>query len=129
MIDQRPFKRKICIVDDDISLIEIYKIKLEEDGFDVITAEDGEQGLVAIKQEKPDLALVDLNMPNKNGIEMMEEIRRDKDLSRIKIIILTNYDDMDTVKKIEKYNASFYIVKANATPQKVSDMVKEALEE
>lgn len=122
-----PFKRKICIVDDDESIREIYTIELKKSGFDVATAEDGEQGLLLIKREKPDLALVDINMPKKNGIELIRDIKTDKDISRTRIIILTNLDDMETVKKIEDYDTYFYIVKANTTPKKVVDMIKEAL--
>ena len=122
-----PFKRKICIVDDDNDIREIYKIKLEENGFEVVMAEDGEQGLAVIKKEKPDLTLVDINMPKKNGIELIGDIRADKDISRTKLIILTNFDDPATVEKVKQYNTHFYIVKANATPQKVVNMIKEAL--
>lgn len=124
-----PFHRKICVVDDDAFIREIYKAKLEENGFGVVTAEDGEQGLSVIRQEKPDLAVVDINMPKKDGIELIKEIRADKNISKIKIIVLTNYDDMDIIRKVEKYDTHFYIVKANSTPQKVVDIIKEALEQ
>lgn len=129
MVDINPFKRKICIVDDDPAIREIYRIGLEKGGFDVITASDGEEGLSIIKKERPDLALVDINMPKKDGIELIKDIRADKDISRTKLIMFTNFDDMDTIEKVGKYDTHFYIVKASATPQKVADMVKEALSE
>ncbi|HLN19026.1 MAG TPA: response regulator [Patescibacteria group bacterium] len=118
---------KIAIIDDDPAIVEIYKKKLEEEEFVVFIARDGEEGIRMIRENKPDLALVDLCMPGKDGAELMDEIRKDNSISRTRIIILTNSDDMETVEKIKKFNANFYIVKALTTPQKVVDMVKEAL--
>ena len=120
-------KNKICVVDDDESIREIYRTKLNKSGFDVVTADDGEQGLEVIRREKPDLALIDINMPKKNGIELIKDIRADKDIFKTRIIILTNFDDAETIKQVEEYNVHFYIVKANTTPQKVVGMIKEAL--
>ena len=120
-------KYKICIIDDDVLILEMYTRALEQNGYIVLTAGDGEAGLALIKKEKPDLALIDINMPKKNGVELVQDIYADKSISQTRIIILTNQDDWETVQEIGKYNTKFYIVKAMTTPKKVVDVVMEAL--
>ncbi|MDR3558933.1 MAG: response regulator [Candidatus Pacebacteria bacterium] len=120
-------KYKVCIIDDDPLILEMYTRALEQGGYTVLTAGDGEAGLALIKKEKPDLALVDINMPKKNGVELVKDIYADKDISQTRIIILTNQDDWETIQEIGKYNTKFYIVKAMTTPLKVVSMVKEVL--
>jgi DNA-binding NtrC family response regulator len=121
-------KIKICIVDDDPNIREIYGIKLAQRGFAVITAKDGEEGLEVIKSQHPDIALVDITMPKRNGLELIKSLQEDKSFPKIPIIILTNQDDSETVKKASKLETYFYIVKALATPQKVADTVEEVLQ-
>jgi DNA-binding response OmpR family regulator len=120
-------KYKVCIVDDDPLILEMYSRVLEQNGYVVVMAKDGEEGLALIKKERPDLALVDINMPKKNGVELVKDIYADKEISQTRIIILTNQDDWKTVQEIGKHPTKFYIVKAMTTPQKVVDMVKEVL--
>lgn len=121
-------KIKICIVDDDPNIREIYGTKLLQRGFGIVTARDGEEGLDVIKSQNPDIALIDITMPKKNGLELIKSLQEDEKYSKIPIIILTNQDDSETVKKASKLETYFYIVKALATPQKVADMVEEVLQ-
>ena len=73
-------KKKICIVDDDPNLREIYLMKFNQEGFEVFLATNGEEGLQVIREKKPDIILLDLQMPVKNGIEVLEELDQDAEL-------------------------------------------------
>lgn len=127
IINDNRKKRKVCIVDDDLNLSEIYKTKFSLSGYDVVTAFDGEEGLAVIKTEKPDLILLDIIMPKKNGIELLEDLRGDKELANIPVIVLSNVSDESTVEKAGDLSTHFYVIKALATPQKLVDLAEEVV--
>jgi len=120
-------KKKVCIVDDDPSVREIYLMKFNQEGFDVSLATDGAEGLRVIREEQPDIILLDLQMPVKNGIEVLEELHRDEELRKIPVIVLTNIDNEDSFKEVGKFETRFYLVKSLTTPQKAVDYVREVL--
>jgi CheY-like chemotaxis protein len=120
-------KKKICIVEDDDSIREIYKTALEGKGYEVTTAADGEEGLRALKFNRPDVVLLDLLMPKMDGVSLMKVIRGDRELADLPVIVMTNVDDQDVVKKVGKYNASFYLVKSLFDPKKMVGIVEEVL--
>lgn len=121
-------KFTVCIVEDEALISEMYKTKLEQEGYLVVTAEDGEQGLKLLKQHKPDIALIDLMMPHKNGFELMKELKADSELSKIPIIILTNLDDAETADKTADFDAAFYLIKSQYSPSDVVNIVREVLD-
>ncbi len=126
-LDNASRKKKVCIIDDDPNLREIYLMKFNQEGFDVILAVDGEEGMKAIRANHPDIILLDLQMPVKNGVEVLEELHGDAQLSKIPVIVLTNIDNEDAFKKIGGYETRFYLIKSLTTPQKAVDYVREVL--
>jgi len=120
-------KYKVCIIEDDSSILEIYERKISQSGFEVVTAKDGEEGWNVLKKEFPDIALIDIMMPKMDGIELMKKMKEDEELSKIPVIILTNLEDYETVKKTSNLQSRFYLVKALFNPQKVVDLIKEVL--
>jgi two-component system, chemotaxis family, sensor histidine kinase and response regulator WspE len=120
-------KKKVCIVEDDPSIREIYSLALEKSGFEVSLASDGEEGYEVIRRELPDVALIDIVMPKKNGIELMEMLQNDKDLLKIPVIVLTNVEDEKMLKKAGELRSKFYLVKSLFTPQKVVEITREVL--
>lgn len=120
-------KKKVCIVDDDADLREIYSMTFNREGFDVVLAPDGEEGLKLIRAEQPDIILLDLHMPVKNGIEVLEELDHDKELSKIPVIVLSNIDHEEAFKKVGEFETRFYLIKSLTSPQKVVDYVREVL--
>lgn len=120
-------KKKVCVVDDEASIREIYRVALEQSGFSVVTAIDGEDGFRVISNERPDIALVDILMPKMDGVELVRAIRGNKDLRNIPIIIMTNVDDRSIVRKVGKLNVDFYLIKSLFEPKKVVAIVDEAL--
>ncbi|MBP7811320.1 MAG: response regulator [Candidatus Moranbacteria bacterium] len=121
-------KRVVCIVDDDANIQEIYRIKFESEGFETIAALNGDDGLVLIKSQHPDIILLDLQMPVKDGIEVLEVLKGDPALSRIPVVVLSNQDNQESFKRIGELDATrFYLVKSLTTPQKAVDVVREVL--
>lgn len=119
--------KKVCIIDDEDDIREIYSMKFDSEGFKVISAANGEEGLKLMREQKPDVVLLDLQMPVKSGIDVLKEMRRDKSIKSIPVVVLSNISEEKTFAKVGKFNTHFYIVKALTTPQKVVDIVHEVL--
>ena len=114
--------KKILLVDDDPMIVRMYQRKLEHDGFTVMLAFNGEEGLAAVKKVKPDIILLDIMMPKKNGIDTLKELKADKTTADIPVIILTNLGDRpEDVDKAKQLGAVDYLVKANIS---LGDLVK-----
>lgn len=120
-------KKKVCIIDDDADLREIYLMKFNQEGFDVSLATNGEEGLQIIREKKPDIVLLDLQMPVKGGMEVLAELDADPVLSKIPVIVLTNIDNEGSFKEVGQFETRFYLIKSLTTPQKAVDYVREVL--
>lgn len=120
-------KKKVCIIDDDADLREIYLMKFNQEGFDVSLAVNGEEGMKSIREKTPDIILLDLQMPVKNGIEVLQELQADEKLAKIPVIVLTNIDNEDAFREVGEYETRFYLIKSLTTPQKAVDYVREVL--
>lgn len=118
----------ILLIEDYPNLQKIYKTVLEEAGHTVIIAADGSEGLAAANQNKIDLILLDLLMPNKDGFDFLEAYKL-KDHPSVKLIILTNVYTPELLNRALELGASNYLVKADITPQKMVQMVHETLEQ
>ncbi|MFH1775897.1 MAG: response regulator [Chloroflexota bacterium] len=84
-------KAKILLVDDDIDFVESTRIVLESKPYEVIVAKEGEEGLRKAREEKPDLIILDIIMPVKDGFTAAEQLKKDPQLSRIPVIMLTSF--------------------------------------
>ena len=93
--------KKILIVEDEIELIDMLRIRLEANGYQVITAFDGQQGLERAKSEKPDLIIMDIMMPKKDGWTFVREMKTDDSIKRIPVIMLTAKEGMEDMFKLE----------------------------
>jgi len=103
--------RKILVVDDEPSIVRPLAFILKKNGYKVITASNGEEGLNVAQTEKPDLIFLDVMMPRKNGYEVCEELKGDPDLKYIYIIILTARGvELDEEEK-KRVNADEYMSK------------------
>ncbi len=108
-------KGKILFVDDDNFLRKVYDAELTENGYEVILAVDGEEGLAKAKAEDPDLIILDMIMPRKNGFEVLTALQADPQLMAIPVIILSNLGQEGDVKKGLDLGAVDYLVKDNTT--------------
>jgi two-component system response regulator MprA len=117
-------KVKIAIIEDDMAIVQMYRMKFESEGYDVQTAADGLAGLELIESFEPDAVLLDLMMPNMNGMEMLSKLRSGAGGRDVKVIVLTNMGDTETATKVYKMAADDYIVKAEMTPLQVTERVR-----
>jgi DNA-binding response OmpR family regulator len=118
---------KIAIVEDDVAISQMYRIKFEAEGYQVDTAENGKIGLALIEDMKPDMVLLDLMMPEMDGEEMLTKLRATSWGKNIKVIILTNMGESEAPATIRELNVEAFILKANMTPRQVAELVKEHL--
>lgn len=121
-------KKKIAIIEDDPAIVEMYKVKMVKEGYDVRTAGDGNEGMALINEFSPDVVMLDLMMPNKTGIEMLEELRGKPDGNKVKVMVLTNVGDDATTSQVYRLAPMDYIVKSEMTPQQVFERVQQVLE-
>lgn len=121
-------KKTICIIDDDPDILTMYRLRFEQDGYLVSVAVNGETGLTLVRSTHPDVIILDIHMPQMDGISVLSELNRDPELAQIPVIILSNNNSDQMFQKISDLGtARYYIVKTLTTPQKVVDIVTEVL--
>jgi CheY-like chemotaxis protein len=111
--------KRILLIDDEPDLVRLTSFRLQKAGYDILVAESGTQGLQIAQQEKPDLILLDLNLPHMNGDKVCQAIKSDPDLRHIPIIVLSASSE-SIKKKSEEIGADAYIVK----PFEVSNLLE-----
>lgn len=120
---------KILIVEDDSFLVDMYTTKFELEGFQVISAEDGEKGFELAQSERPHVILLDILMPKMDGFTTLEELKKDDATKDIPVILLTNLGQKEDVKKGFELGAAGYLIKAHFMPSEVVDKIKKILQE
>ena len=113
-------KQTILVVDDERDLLDLIEYNLKKEGFQVLRAENGEEGIALAKENKPDLVLLDIMMPKMNGLEAVEVMRKDNDLKRIPIIFLTARSDEKTEVEGLNRGGDDYITKPISTTKLIS---------
>jgi|SRR3989344_2376232 len=116
--------KKVALIEDDNILSKVVSEELSDAGFTVVKAVDGEEGVNLIRNEKPDLVLLDILMPKKNGYQVLEEIKQSPLTRHVPVIILSMLSVDDDIKKGLKLGASDYIVKSQHAVSEIVDKVK-----
>ncbi len=119
---------KIAIIEDDSVIRQMYRIKFENEDFEVEVADNGRDGVALVNHMKPDLILLDLHMPEMNGDEALTHIRKSEAGKSVPVIILTNLGEEESPKILRDLKIHSYIVKADFTPRQVVERVKGALQ-
>jgi DNA-binding response OmpR family regulator len=119
--------RKILIIEDDKFLRELISRKLTDDGFDIVEAVDGEEGVKKTKEENPDLILLDLILPGIDGFEALSRIKKEKSVASIPVIILSNLGQKEEVEKGLSLGATDYLIKAHFTPGEIIEKIRNIL--
>lgn len=119
---------KVAIIEDDQAISQMYRIKFESEGYDVDTAENGKLGLELCEKMIPDIILLDLMMPEMNGDEMLEKLRKTTWGEKIKVVILTNMGEQEIPASVKQLNVSAVILKADMTPRQVAELVKKTID-
>ena len=119
--------KKIFLIEDDQFLADIYTTKFKEAGFDIEVIGDGEGVLLRIKEEKPDLLLLDIVLPHMDGWEIIRSIKETDELKDLKVVILSNLGQKNEVEKGLKLGAVKYLIKAHFTPKEIVEEIKKIL--
>lgn len=117
-------KEKIMIVEDDSFVMDIYRTKLEQEGFEVIEAINGVEAMKKLQNAEPNLILLDIIMPYMDGLEVLKKIKEDERLKNIPVILLTNLSQKDEVTKGLGLGANDYLIKSHFTPSEVLEKIK-----
>ena len=117
--------RKIALIDDEEVILDLYSRGLAKD-FEVLTATNGKEGLDLIEHEKPDLALVDIRMPEMDGLQMLEKMK-EKGLLTMPVIILTNLAHDEKIAEAIELGAKEYVLKESVNPHELVERVKKYL--
>ena len=119
--------KKVLIVEDEEIIYELLQRKLTQEGYEVVVAKDGEEGLAKIREEKPDLILLDIIMPKKGGFEVMEEIQKEEGLKDIPVIVISNSGQPVELDKAKELGAKDWLIKTEFDPQEVIEKVKKQI--
>ncbi len=121
-------RRRVLLIEDDRFLRRAGEASLRQRGFAVTVAVDGEDGLAKVREEIPDLILLDLLMPKVTGIEVLRALRADEATRKIRVLILSNSSREQDLEEIKALGVTDYLVKANLSLQELGDRVAQLLE-
>jgi two-component system, NtrC family, nitrogen regulation response regulator NtrX len=120
---------RVLFIEDDPAVAEMYKLKLELDGYTVTVAKDGEEGLRMATDTPPDIIFLDTRLPKMDGFAVLERLRSAERTSEIPVIILSNYGERELVDRGLKLGALEYLIKSQTTPANLSRGVEGWLKE
>jgi CheY-like chemotaxis protein len=124
-----PVAATVLIVDDDPVIAMMYGLGLERAGYRVLAAKDGVAGLELVETAHPDLILLDVRMPNMDGIEVLTRLAADVATREIPVVMLSNYSESAVVEKTLSLGAKQYLVKIDTSPAKVAAVAEHWLGE
>ena len=121
-----PQKKKILIIEDDRALQNALVEVLANEGFETVSAFDGQEGIEKAASENPDLILLDIILPKKDGYEVLEEIKKSPQKD-IPVLILTNLEEIDNVQRALDLGATTFMVKSDFSLRDIVEKIKENL--
>jgi DNA-binding response OmpR family regulator len=120
---------RVLFVEDDPTVAQMYRLKLELDGYQVIMAKDGEEGLRLANEVVPDIVFLDIRLPKVDGFAVLEGLRGCDRTRNVPVVILSNYGEQELVDKGLKLGALEYLIKSQTTPANLSRGVENWLRE
>lgn len=115
---------KVLLVEDDNNLREIFEMRLQAEGYQTVSARDGEEALSVAVKEKPDLIIADVMMPKLSGFEMLETLRQSPELKNVKSVMMTALGQAEDIARGEKMGVQKYLVKSQVTLEDFVRVVK-----
>ncbi len=122
-------KIKVLLIEDEPEVLELYRLKLSLDDYNVITAKNGKEGLKKALTDSPELIFLDIKMPEIDGFEVLKRLRESSKTKNIPVVILSNFDEQEMIEKGLSLGANEYIIKSQFTPEEISSKVKNWVEE
>jgi CheY-like chemotaxis protein len=111
---------RVLFVEDDPSVAQMYRLKLELDGYDVEVATDGEKALEIARSNAPDIVFLDIRLPKLDGFGVLEALRKDPRTERLPVVILSNYSEKQLIERGLRMGARDYLIKTQTTPARLS---------
>jgi CheY-like chemotaxis protein len=111
---------RVLFVEDDPSVAQMYRLKLELDGYDVEVATDGEKALEIARSNAPDIIFLDIRLPKLDGFGVLEALRKDPRTERLPVVILSNYSEKQLIERGLRMGARDYLIKTQTTPARLS---------
>ena len=118
---------KVLIVEDDSLIVKIYTTRLQAEGFEVQSAQDGLEGVTKMREFVPDVVLLDVMMPKLDGFGLVTEIKKDPKLQTIPIIMYSNMNNEEEIQRAKSLGVVEFLIKANLTPNQVIEKIKQYL--
>lgn len=122
-----PNKKKILLIEDEETLVDIYSTKLNLEGFEVIVARDGILGVNLALKHLPDLILLDIILPQRDGFDVLTKLKQNPQTKKIPVIIISNLGQEYEIKKGLSLGAVKFLTKTNYTPAQVVEEIKKVL--
>jgi len=113
--------KKILVVEDDQAFFNVCATELKLKGYDVVHVADGNLAVAKIKEEAPNLVLLDIILPGVNGLDILRELKESDDTKEIKVVMLTNFGTDDNISKAVELGADDYFMKYNVVPSELSE--------
>lgn len=120
---------RLLIIEDDKFLRDLIVRKLTNEGFEVKEAETGEDGLEVLRENPPQLLLLDILLPGMSGYDVLEAIKKDERLRSVPVVMLSNLGQKEEIERAESLGAKDFLIKAKYTPGEIVARVKEILNE
>lgn len=119
--------KKILLIEDEEIIISLLEKKLKDEGYKIIVANHGKEGLEKMKSEKPDLILLDIVMPVLDGFGVLEEMNKSQELKKIPVVIISNSGQPVELGRAKKLGVKDWLIKTEFDPQEVLDKVKKQI--
>lgn len=120
---------RVLLIEDDLDTLEMYRTRLQRDGYEVSVATDGEQGLAMATDLRPDIVFLDIRLPKLDGLEVLQRLRDQEPTSTVPVVILSNYGEQELIDRGLKLGALEFLVKAHTSPVELSGGIDEWLKE
>lgn len=118
---------KVLLIEDDLPLVRMYEVVLKKAGFEVVCALNGEEGLAKIKKDSPDVVLLDLVMPKKDGFALLKELGEDKGQARIPVLCLSVLHQQEDIDRAKHLGAVDFLIKTEVTPDDMVVKIRKVL--
>jgi DNA-binding response OmpR family regulator len=119
--------KRVLFIEDEAVMQKTVSEFLFNRGYEVISTLDGELGLISAKTRKPDMILLDLILPKKNGFEVLKELKADPETASIPVVVLTNLSEMGDIGKVLEYGVTTYLVKSDQSLSDIFAVVEKVL--
>src|SRR5689334_6334253 len=122
-----PPQPRVLMIEDHPDIAELYQLKLQLDGYRVAVASNGISGLEMARSLMPDVVLLDLHLPQKDGLELLTELRQEEATRDLVVVVFSEDDDPKIIRAAEQLSVDAYLLKAQLLPSRLSRTIAEVL--